>query len=50
MLRATELGITLADLGLYTCGEITDMIIERTNDYEEYPEVAGQGDIHKFFG
>ena len=50
MLRAAELGITVTDLGDYTLGEITDMIIEKANDYEEYPEVMETQDIHRFFG
>ena len=50
MLRAAELGIKISDLGEYRLGEITDMIIERSNDYEEYPEVANTKDIHSFFG
>lgn len=50
MLRAAELGITVTDLGDYTLGEITDMIIEKANDYEEYPELADSKDIHRFFG
>jgi hypothetical protein len=50
MLRAAELGITVTDLGDYTLGEITDMIIEKANDYEEYPEIADSKDIHRFFG
>jgi hypothetical protein len=50
LLRAAELGITVTDLGDYTLGEITDMIIEKANDYEEYPEVMETQDIHRFFG
>lgn len=50
MLRAAELGITVTELGDYTLGEITDMIIEKANDYEEYPELADSKDIHRFFG
>lgn len=50
LLRAAELGIKITDLGDYTLGEITDMIIERANDYEEYPEEAQGADIHRFFG
>lgn len=50
MLRATKLGLTVVDLGDYTVGEITDMIIEEANDYEEYPEQRSGEDIHKFFG
>lgn len=50
MLRAAELGIKITDLGDYRLGEITDMIIEKANDYEEYPEVAESTDIHRFFG
>ena len=50
LLRAAELGIKITDLGDYTLGEITDMIIEKQNDYEEYPEMAEKADIHRFFG
>ena len=50
MLRAADLGIGINELGDYTIGEITDMIIEKANDYEEYPEVAEGQDIHSFFG
>lgn len=50
LLRAAEMGITVTELGDYTLGEITDMIIEKSNDYEEYPEVADSKDIHRFFG
>lgn len=50
LLRAAELGITVTNLGDYTLGEITDMIIEKANDYEEYPEVMETQDIHRFFG
>ena len=49
MLRAAELGVKITDLEDYTLGEITDMIIEKANDNEEYPEVAEQKDIHRFF-
>ena len=50
LLRAAELGIKITDLGNYHLGEITDMIIEKNNDYEEYPELAQESDIKKFFG
>lgn len=50
LLRAAEMGITVTELGDYTLGEITDMIIEKANDYEEYPEVGETKDIHRFFG
>lgn len=49
LLRASELGLSITDLGDYTLGEITDMLIEKANDYEEYPEVAESKDIHRFF-
>lgn len=50
LLRAAELGITISELGDYTLGEITDMIIEKANDYEEYPQQATTEDIRGFFG
>lgn len=50
LLRAAELGIKITDLGDYTLGEITDMMIERANDNEEYPELAEATDIRTFFG
>lgn len=50
LLRAAELGIRITDLGDYTLGEITDMIIEKANDYEEYPQQATSEDIKRFFG
>lgn len=50
MLRAAELGLKITDLGDYTLGEVTDMMIEKANDYEEYPEVVESADIHRFFG
>lgn len=49
MLRAAELGLSIVDLGNYTIGEVTDMITERANDNEEYPEVMETQDIHDFF-
>lgn len=49
LLRAVEIGISLADLELITIGMLNDMYIERLNDTEgEYGMVASQEDIDAF--
>ena len=50
LLRAVELGISLADLDLLTVGMLNDLFIEKFNDTEgEYGVVASQEDIDAFF-
>lgn len=45
LLRATQLGISIADLELLSVGNVLDMMIERANDEYEYPMVASADDI-----
>lgn len=48
MLRAVQLGITIADLELLTIGLILDMFAEAQNDSYPYPTMATQEDFEKF--
>lgn len=48
ILRALQVGLTLADLDALESGELRDIIIERANDNEEYPELATQADFDRF--
>ena len=49
LLRAAEIGISIADLDLLTIGMINDIFIEKFNDAEgEYDDVATQEDIDTF--
>ena len=51
LLRAVEVGISLADLDLLTIGMLNDIYIEKLNDQEgEYGQVATQEDIDDFLG
>lgn len=49
LLRAAEVGISVADLDLLTIGMLNDIYVEKFNDSEgEYEEVATQEDIDTF--
>ena len=48
MLRCLELGLRPSDLCNLDEGMITDMLIERGNDAEEYDYVATQSDFDRF--
>lgn len=51
LLRAAQLGISIAELDLLTVGMVFDMMTEKINDVEgEYARVATQEDIDKWFG
>lgn len=51
LLRAVQLGISVADLDLLSVGMVNDMYTEAFNDREGgYAEVADQEDIDKWFG
>ncbi len=51
LLRAVQLGISIADLDLLTVGMVNDMYAEAYNDQEGgYAAVADQEDIDKWFG
>ena len=49
LLRAAQLGISIADMDLLTIGMITDMCIEAANDHDgSYARVATQEDFDNF--
>lgn len=49
LLRAAEVGISIADLDLLTIGMLNDIFVEKFNDSEgEYDDVATQEDIDQF--
>lgn len=48
MLRAVQLGISIADLDLLSIGLVIDMYTESANDQEDYDLVASQEDMDKF--
>lgn len=49
LLRAAEVGISIADLDLLTIGMLNDIFVEKFNDSEgEYEDVATQEDIDDF--
>lgn len=50
MLRCAELGLTDEALSHMTMGMVYDLLIERSNDHEEYPKLATQDDIKRMFG
>lgn len=48
LLRAVQLGISVADLDLLTIGMVLDMYTEAMNDYEPCATVATQEDFDAF--
>ena len=48
VLRAIQVGLSLADLDYLDYGELVDIITESSNDNEEYQEVATQSDYDSF--
>lgn len=48
MLRCLELGLRPSDLHYLDEGMVTDMLIERGNDSEEYNYIATQEDFNRF--
>ena len=48
MLRCLELGLRPSDLCYLDEGMVTDMMIERGNDHEQYQYVATQDDFDRF--
>lgn len=48
MLRCLQLGLHPSDLCFLDEGMVTDMIIERGNDGEEYHQIATQDDFDRF--
>lgn len=50
MLRCAELNLRREDLDEMTMGMVYDMLIERSNDQQQYNYKATQEDIEDFFG
>lgn len=49
MLRCAELGLVSDDvLQSFTMGMVSDMLIEKANDHEKYPELATQEHFDSF--
>lgn len=48
MLRVKELNIPLDELCEFSTGEITDMLIERGNDSEEWELLPTEADFERF--
>ena len=48
MLRAVQLGISIAYLDLLTIGLVIDMYTESANDHQDYDEMATQEDMDRF--
>ena len=48
LLRAAQLGISIADMDLLTIGMIQDMYTEALNDQAPYARVATQEDFDNF--
>ena len=48
MLRAVQLGISIADLDLLTIGLVIDMYTESANEHQDYDEMATQEDMDRF--
>lgn len=50
MLRCAELGLDDEALEGMSIGMVYDLLIEKANDQEDYPLMATQEDIYRFFG
>ncbi len=48
LLRAAQLGLTMADLDVMTMGMVMDMCTEALNDQEDYCVIATQEDFDRF--
>jgi hypothetical protein len=49
LLRAKQLGLSVAELNLLSFGFLMDLLTEQGNDNFEYPDKATQEDIDSFF-
>jgi len=47
LLRASQLGLSMADLEILSIGMVLDMLIEKQNDDYDYPVLATQADIDR---
>lgn len=50
LLRCAELNLSPEMLEILTVGDVLDLLAEKANDAEKYPEIATQEDISAFFG
>lgn len=48
LLRCTEIGVPIRDLGLLTVGMVLEMYAEKNNDDYDYPYIATQEDFDRF--
>ena len=48
LLRAAQLGLTMADLDTMTMGMVMDLYTEALNDGEDYMTLATQEDFDRF--
>ena len=47
LLRATQVGLHVADLHELSIGMVNDMFVESANDNYDYPYIATQDDIDR---
>lgn len=50
MLRCAELGLSDEALRGMTIGMVYDLLAEKANDAEDYPQIGTQEDIRRIFG
>jgi hypothetical protein len=48
LLRAAQMGLSMADLDELEAGRVFDMMIESGNDDFQYPQLASQEDMDRF--
>jgi hypothetical protein len=48
MLRCKQLGLSMDELDILSCGMVWDMLTEKSNDSYDYPLKAGQKEYHAF--
>lgn len=48
MLRAFQMGLTMADLERLNVGDVIDMLTESSNDDFNYQQIATQEDFDRF--
>ena len=48
MLRCKQLGLSIDELDILSCGMVWDMLTEKSNDSYDYPLKAGQKEYHAF--
>ena len=48
ILRAVQLGLSMADLDLLSIGLVNDLFVENSNDGYPYQQIATQEDFDRF--